>query len=210
LIVGFASVIKTNAKEYNQAVYVGKVNYEKYETAKKIQLAYLKELEDQKLAQKNREIEEARKELELENKIVKFIKKSNNKVEHKAAYDLATAVIRESRRQDIPIKILLAIIKVESAFNKDAVGTSGEVSYFQVMPKLHLDKVEKLHKENVINSTNLANTKTNTAVGATVLKSCFNRYTAMDMKLACYNGSQKDEEKTYAKKVLKQVALTKL
>lgn len=206
----FFYFIDAKKEEVNNVVQSGLINYEKYNQRIDYE-AEQKRITEAKIHAEKIEAERLAKiETDKESAIVKHINKVNKSLPYKDAYDLARSVIEDSKRLHIPIKVLLAIITVESHFDKNAVGSSGEISYFQVMPTIHEDKIEQLRRENIITSVNLHNTRTNTAVGAQILKSCFNRYTQFDMKLACYNGSQDDENKTYPRKVMRQISLTKL
>ena len=185
----------------------GKINFDAYKMNQRI-ITLEKQIAEEKDTAKL--IKNKIKEIGLDAKIVSQIMTVNKKVTTSDAYELADEIIKQSKETKIPVKYFVAIAKVESYFNKNAVGTSGEVSYFQVMPVIHKDTVDRLRKEKSIYTTNLKNVKTNSAVAATILRSCFDRYSSIDMKLACYNGSQKDVNKTYSKKVLEQVALLKL
>lgn len=203
----FYSFINTRSTELNNFVSVGIINYDRYNAKIAHDIMMAKEAKMIANEKISKDISDRIKSEQLKSKIVLYIIKVNSKIDKKVAYELANAIVTESRRQDIPANLLVAIVKVESHFDKTATGSAGEVSYFQVMPRLHLDKVAKLKENNVIASTNLHNVNTNTAVGATILKNCFDRYKKLDMKLACYNGSQHDTNKTYAKKVLKSLPL---
>jgi len=98
-----------------------------------------------------------------------------------------------SYSNDINPKTFIALIKVESGFNKLAKSNHNARGLAQVIEKYHRDK---------INKRNLFNEEVSVEVGTLVLKECFKSNKNNEVKaLSCYNGSR---NKTYFNKVKKQ------
>ncbi|WP_350334967.1 lytic transglycosylase domain-containing protein [Coralliovum pocilloporae] len=48
---------------------------------------------------------------------------------------LKSMVIREARKQGVPVNLALAVVQIESRFNPRAVGRAGEVGLMQIKPR---------------------------------------------------------------------------
>ncbi|MDX1442235.1 MAG: lytic transglycosylase domain-containing protein [Gammaproteobacteria bacterium] len=114
--------------------------------------------------------------LDMSNRLSRFIEDADQRLE------LLKLVHREARRVDLPPELLLAVIEVESAFDRWAISRAGALGLMQVMP-FWLDEIG--HPED-----NLHDPRTNVRMGATILK----YYVDMEdgelrPALARYNGS---------------------
>jgi soluble lytic murein transglycosylase-like protein len=103
----------------------------------------------------------------------------------------------EAQRLRLPVGLVLAVIEVESGFNRWAVSSAGAVGLMQVMPfwpnKLGMSKPE------------LVRTPQNIRMGCTILKYYLDREKGDYTKaLARYNGSV--NRRTYPDKVLTRLA----
>lgn len=67
-----------------------------------------------------------------ENKIEKYINKINTNLTNKQYKLIAKIIVRESFYYNLPWKLTLAIMKVESNFNPTAVGVAGEKGLMQI------------------------------------------------------------------------------
>lgn len=88
----------------------------------------------------------------------------------------------EAKRADLPPELVLAVIHVESAFNRWAISSVGARGLMQVMPFW----LKELKREN----DNLFNVQTNLRFGCTILRHYLNREKGdLTKALARYNGS---------------------
>lgn len=140
----------------------------------------------------------------VEERVVKYIKEVNPKLDEKTTTHLAEAVVTESSKRDIPVRLMLGLITVESRFDQYAVSNAGALGFWQVIPKWHYDKIAKLDNRNVYDA------KSNTKLGAEILERCLDKHNNVEMALQCYNGNQGDKTKTYSKKVLTAAGLVRV
>lgn len=178
-LVGFATLINCNAEEL------------RYLTVDEVKI------HDRKIPEHKAEHEKPSVK-----RVVNYIKSKNKKIDMDIARTLARSIVKESQRNNIPIEVILGLIAVESRFNPDAVGSAGEVSFWQVMPDMHHKTISHLRDNNMIQTNNLFDPTTNSVVGARILRDCIKKYGTIELGLGCYNGSQRDKKMTYARKVL--------
>jgi len=110
------------------------------------------------------------------------------------AETIARWVYLYSRRHNLSPELILAVIAVESHFDRFAVSNVGARGLMQIMP---FWKKELGSKED-----NLFNIETNIRYGSAILRIYLNRYGKMSRALAAYNGSlgrQKYPNKVFAK-----------
>jgi soluble lytic murein transglycosylase-like protein len=105
---------------------------------------------------------------------------------------IARWVYLYSMRHDLPPELILAVIAVESQFDRFAISNVGARGLMQVMP---FWKEELGSKED-----NLFNIETNIRYGSAILRLYLDRYGDLVRALAAYNGSL--GRRTYARKVL--------
>ena len=132
-----------------------------------------------------------------EDRVYDYIKRSNPKLEDSVASRLSESIVRESNKHDIPLNLILGLIKTESHFDQYAISKAGAMGFWQVLPRAHHDKILKQSNKN------LYDPEPNSSLGAQILKNCLNKYRSLESGLACYNGSNRDNSQTYAKKVLR-------
>ncbi|MFQ5355439.1 MAG: lytic transglycosylase domain-containing protein [Mariprofundaceae bacterium] len=107
---------------------------------------------------------------------------------------IARWVYLYSKRHDLSPELILAVIAVESHFDRFAVSNVGARGLMQIMP---FWKKELGSKED-----NLFNIETNIRYGSAILRIYLNRYGKMSKALAAYNGSlgrKKYPNKVFAK-----------
>jgi len=137
-----------------------------------------------------------------EDRVYVYIKKQNNKLDDNTVYEFANAIVRESSNHQIPVNLMLGLIKTESHFRQYEISVAGAMGFWQVLPRHHLDKIKKLQNRN------LYDPNSNTILGAKILKDCLKKYKrSLENGLGCYNGTAHDTTHKYAKKVLKNVPL---
>ena len=93
--------------------------------------------------------------------------------------------------------LIVAIMGVESSFNSRAVSHMGAQGLMQVIPRYHKDKIGPDAGRNA-----LFDPQTNVRVGTLVLHEGLQRYGTMQRALQYYNGSLKDPNARYTRKVL--------
>ncbi len=137
----------------------------------------------------------------LRDKIVRYELTVNPMLDDNVALELANALIQEKKRTGISISLMLAIATTESGFVQYALGTDGELGFFQIYTKKHAKKILRMFDKNQISSMNLYDPYTNATVGASLLQSCLAHYHGNKRHaVACYNGSYPTDK--YTRKVL--------
>lgn len=134
-------------------------------------------------------------------RIVEYIKSVRPNINNSVANRLADAIIQNSWKYGIPVEIELAVAKHESNFEQYALGSQGELGFFQIMTKPHVGRVFLLLREDEIPTKNIYDPYTNSTLAASILKECLRlRHNNMGRALACYNGTSRAGE--YSKVVL--------
>ena len=125
-------------------------------------------------------------------------------MKHKVPIDTALKIEKSVRvwsdHFGIDENLVLAVIKTESTFRKNAIGTKNDSGLMQVVPKWHPEKIATA--KDVIGDANLLNIQTNIFIGTWVLSDCLYKHGNETKALLCYNGSL-GKRTDYAKKVLK-------
>ena len=107
--------------------------------------------------------------------------------------DLLRHVHYEARRADLPAELVIAVIEVESAFERFAISQVGARGLMQIMP-FWLDEIGR-------DGDDLFNIRTNLRMGCTILRYYLDRERGdLVRALTRYNGSNHDTR--YANKVL--------
>ncbi|MFV2031759.1 MAG: lytic transglycosylase domain-containing protein [Gammaproteobacteria bacterium] len=126
--------------------------------------------------------------LDMSNRLEPFISDPESRL------NLLKTVHYEAKRVNLPPELVLALIEIESRFDRFAISVSGAIGLMQIMP-FWLDEIG-------ISDQNLFKIRTNLRMGSTIL-----RY-YMDMEsndlmraLARYNGSLGNQ--TYPNKIIK-------
>lgn len=114
--------------------------------------------------------------MDMSNRLSRFIEDPDRRLE------LLKLVHREAKRADLPPELVLAVIEVESAFDRWAISSAGALGLMQVMP-FWLKEIG--HPDD-----NLHNPKINVRMGTTILKYYIDMENG-DLRagLARYNGS---------------------
>lgn len=109
-------------------------------------------------------------------------------------FEAAQLTGRERRLDPL---LIVAIIGIESGFNPFAESSMGAQGLMQVIPRFHKDKVPA-----GAGKYPLFDPVTNVQVGAHVLQEAIRRHGGLMAGLQQFGGAMKDEEQTYASKVL--------
>lgn len=106
-----------------------------------------------------------------------IVKHTKEKVNIDTARSISKNAFMSGISKNLNPKMILAMIKTESNFNKNARSPYGAVGVMQVVPKYHLAKLK---------GKNPTDIKTSIDVGTTILADCNNgNYNKM---LSCYSG----------------------
>lgn len=105
---------------------------------------------------------------------------------------LLKAVHKEALRANLDPQLVLAVIQIESAFNRYAVSSAGAQGLMQIMPFWKEIEGEV--------SDDLFHPLVNLRYGCTILRHYMDRYKTLEDALAAYNGSY--GRSTYSDKVL--------
>ncbi len=108
---------------------------------------------------------------------------------------LLSSIYQESKAQGLDPQLVLALIEVESNFNRNALSHAGAQGLMQVMPFWK--------KEIGQTSDDLFNPLTSIKYGCQILRHYFDRYPDANEALAAYNGSRGRD--TYPNKVMKRL-----
>ncbi|MBD3609809.1 MAG: lytic transglycosylase domain-containing protein [Gammaproteobacteria bacterium] len=126
--------------------------------------------------------------MDMSQRLSRFVKKNKERIE------LLKTVHSEARKQNLPPELVLAIIEVESGFNRYAISKAGAQGLMQVMP-FWLKEIGRP-------KDNLFNIKTNLRMGCSILKFYLDKEKGELAKaLARYNGSRGSYR--YPNKVIK-------
>lgn len=93
--------------------------------------------------------------------------------------------------------LIVAIMAVESSFNARAVSNMGAQGLMQVIPRYHQDKIGTKRGKHA-----LFDPEFNVRVGVRVLHEGMQRYGSLQRALQYYNGSLKDPNARYTRKVM--------
>lgn len=111
-----------------------------------------------------------------------IVQTTGKNVDKEKAAKIVSAAYANSYSAGINPMLTLAIIYVESKFNKNAKSVEGAIGLTQIIPRFHKDK---LKGRNIVKSEH-----DSIEVGLIILKDCLNRFNN-DMGLAlgkCYSG----------------------
>lgn len=131
-------------------------------------------------------------------KFTEFITKSNPKVSKKEASTIVLSAYRWAEHFSIDPKLILAIAKVESTYNKFAISNAGAMGLMQVMVKVHTDKI--VMAKDVVGTPEPFDIEANMFMGTKILKDCLNRFETK--ALHCYNGNMMSDD--YHNKVMNE------
>lgn len=102
------------------------------------------------------------------------------------------------RHAGIDPLLIVAVMAVESSFNPFAESHRGAQGLMQVIPRFHMDKIDKAGG----GRDALFDPEVNVRVGTLVLHEGLRRYGSMQSALQYYGGALSDPEASYARKVM--------
>jgi soluble lytic murein transglycosylase-like protein len=97
--------------------------------------------------------------------------------------------------------LVLAVISVESRFNPIAESVAGAKGLMQIIPRFHIDKLEKHGGEDAV-----FDPESNILVGSRILQEYVYRTGSLEAGLQFYNGALSDSSAKYAQKVMAERA----
>jgi len=122
----------------------------------------------------------------IERRFEEYILASNIKVSRVDAKEIVSAITKWSMEFNIDPKLMLAIARQESNFDKYAISSSGAYGIMQVIPVWHKQKVIDAHK--ALGNPELFNINTNVYLGARVYADCMKKTKIVTKALECYYG----------------------
>jgi soluble lytic murein transglycosylase-like protein len=114
------------------------------------------------------------------------------------ALEIGHAALNAARRYTISPLLLLAVIAVESSFNRFAVSVVGAKGLMQVVPSQHRDRV--------LRTSDLTDPRTNVSIGSAILQD-YIRASDGNLEDALYRYSGGD--KGYARRVAEHMSMMK-
>lgn len=133
---------------------------------------------------------------------VEYIQETG-KIPRNQAIDITNSIIRWSSVYNLDEKLVLAVAKIESRFDKHAISNTGAMGIMQVIPSWHRDKIQDAKKQ--LGNPEVFNINTNIYLGARVLSDCLNKFKQTNKALSCYSGNTPG----YEKKVLAEYNVIK-
>ena len=115
-----------------------------------------------------------------------YILSSNLKVSKADAKEIVAAIHKWAIIFKLDPKLMLAIARQESNFNKYAISTSGAYGIMQVIPVWHKQKVVDAHA--LLGNPEIFNINTNIYLGGRVLLDCTKKQKTTTKVLECYYG----------------------
>lgn len=134
----------------------------------------------------------------FQKKVVSYITGKYKNTSYQDALVIARSVQEESKKHNIDPTLILGLIENESSFKKNAISKYNAKGLMQVVPKWHLDTINKVVGKN---GGNLVTIENNIAIGTKILKSQLNKYGQIQRALQAYNGDHYGT--TYSTKVMK-------
>lgn len=135
----------------------------------------------------------------LAQKIQSYIIRVNPKVDPQEALTMAEAVIQYGEEFNVDPTLILAVIKVESGYDKYALSNQGAMGLMQVIPKYHYMKITNGYK---LGHKNIYEPQTNIRLGAQILRENLDTTKNLIKALLMYNGSLQDNTQEYYHLVL--------
>lgn len=134
----------------------------------------------------------------FQKRVASYITGKYKNTSYQDALVIARSVQEESKKHNIDPTLILGLIENESSFKKNAISKYNAKGLMQVVPKWHLDTINKVVRQN---GGNLVTIENNIAIGTKILKSQLNKYGTIQRALQAYNGDHYGT--TYSTKVMK-------
>ena len=130
-----------------------------------------------------------------------YMKRVNKNLSDADAFIYVGHIQEASEEYGVDKRLLLALIRVESRFNRVAVSPDGAKGLTQVIPAYHTSKIQSAQSRF---KGSLFHPGVSIFVGASVLRECIDSSKSLTNALLRYNGSLSDPTKRYAKAVLQE------
>ena len=128
-------------------------------------------------------------------KIARVIISLKPQLDPKIADIIATSVVKNSKKYNLPASLVVSIMNRESGFNTMAVSSMGAKGLMQVMTKVHKDKMKKMG----INNYEAMHINNSIKLGCNILREYLNTAKTTEDALERYVGGK---HKGYIKDVL--------
>ena len=100
--------------------------------------------------------------------------------------ELAETIYEACELYDLDVQLVLAVIQVESSFNRNAISNKGAKGLMQVMPLTGWAMSEELQLQG-FSTEKLFDSRTNVMLGTYYLKKLLDRYDNLEHALLAYN-----------------------
>jgi soluble lytic murein transglycosylase-like protein len=108
---------------------------------------------------------------------------------------------RAAEQSGLDPLLVLAVISIESRFNPIAESVMGAKGLMQIIPKYHMNKLERHGGEDAV-----LDPESNILVGTRILQEYIHRSGSLEAGLQLYNGATRDYTAGYAQKVMAERA----
>ena len=132
-------------------------------------------------------------------KYVDYIQSANKKITKKESTEIVKSVMKWSSEFSVDERLILAVMTVESGFDKYAISGAGAMGLMQVMTSVHWNKLKEVKTQT--GSPELFGIDSNIYLGTKILRDCMKQFKVAEKSLQCYNGSV-GMSNGYDKKVL--------
>ncbi len=131
--------------------------------------------------------------------IAQYMMSINKTLNKHDAEQFAKHAVESAQTFDLDIYVFLALMRVESGFQPEAISSQGARGLTQVIPKYHQDKIVEARRQ--VNRYSIYEPRLNMYLGAWVLREYIDKSNDVHNGLLRYNGSLGTGSK-YALKVL--------
>jgi peptidoglycan lytic transglycosylase len=115
-----------------------------------------------------------------------FLDKESIRLPETAVNDIAGSIHEASRRFDLPPEMILAVIRIESAFDTNALSNKGAVGLMQIMPATG-EEIARDLRMNWPGVDILRDPQANIEMGAYYLTKLIGQFNNLAVALAAYN-----------------------
>jgi len=135
---------------------------------------------------KIRDLREAKLRLQTEVTVREFLENAHLRLPPATVEDIAGSVYRASTRYNVPPEMILAVIRIESAFDVNAQSDKGAVGLMQILPSTGQEIAQELRME-WRGEQLLRDPSANIEMGTYYLTKLIGQFNDLAVALAAYN-----------------------